>query len=153
MIAVLQRVRSARVVVAGETVGEIGRGLTVLACSVEDEREADVDWLADKIAEMRLFPDERGRAEHSLLDVGGGALVVPQFTLAADWRKGRRPSFLRAAPPELAAERVERLAQGLARRGLTVARGRFGADMAVELINEGPYTLVLDTAVRGTNAS
>ena len=146
MIVVAQRVREASVTVEGEVVGRIEGGLLLLACALSDDTEEEVAWLADKIADLRLFADEEGRTNRSLLEVGGAALVVPQFTLAADWRKGRRPSFTRAAPPEQAQAGVARLVAGLEARGLPVEQGRFGAMMDVRLWNEGPFTLVLDSA-------
>lgn len=148
MIVVVQRVSEARVRVDDEVVGEIGHGFLLLTCALEGDAEDEVDWLADKLADLRVFADDEGKSNRSLLDVGGAALVVSQFTLAADWRKGRRPSFVRAAEPTRAAELVERLARGLERREVTVARGRFGAMMSVELVNDGPFTLVLDGAQR-----
>ena len=146
MIVVAQRVTRAAVVVDGETVGAVDHGLCLLACGLAGDDPAAVDWLGDKIVDLRVFADDEGRTNRSLLDVGGAALVVPQFTLAADWRKGRRPSFTRAAPPEQAQAGVARLVAGLEARGLPVEQGRFGAMMDVRLWNEGPFTLVLDSA-------
>lgn len=148
MIVVLQRVARAAVRVGDEVVGEVGRGLCLLCCSVPDEQDADVDWLADKVVDLRVFDDADGRTNLSLLDVGGAALVVPQFTLAAAWRKGRRPSFTGSAPPDVAGPRLDRFVARLEARGVPTAGGRFGAEMAVELVNQGPFTLVLDSAER-----
>ena len=148
MIIVLQRVAEASVTVGDEHVGSIGTGHLALVCALGDDVEADVDWLADKVVDLRLFPDEVGRTNRDLLDVGGQVLVVSQFTLAADWRKGRRPGFTRAASPERAQELVARFAQRLEQRGVGVAHGRFGAIMDVRLLNSGPFTLVLDSAQR-----
>ncbi len=153
MIVVLQRVRRAAVQVAGETVGEIGTGLCLLCGAIEGDQDDAVRWLADKIAALRIFPDEQGKVNRSVLEVGGAALVVPQFTLAADWRKGRRPSFTRAAAPDRGQVLVELLATCLERAGLSVARGVFGADMEVRLANAGPFTMVLDSGQRPGGSS
>ena len=107
--------------------------------------DAEVDWLADKIAGLRVFEDAAGRTNLALSDVGGAVLLVPQFTLAADWRKGRRPSFTAAAAPDEARRLLERLGAGLSARGLSVATGSFGASMRVALVNDGPFTLLLDS--------
>lgn len=144
----MQRVTRAAVHVGDETIGEIGRGLCLLCCSVTEETDADVDWLADKIVDLRVFDDADGRTNLSIEDVGGSVLVVPQFTLAAAWRKGRRPSFTASAPPDVAVPRLERLIARVESRGVSAARGRFGAEMRVELVNQGPFTLVLDSAER-----
>ena len=148
MRALLQRTTGARVRVDGEVVGEIGPGLVVLLGVGPDDTEAVADDLARKAAELRIFRDDAGRTNRSLLDVGGEALVVSQFTLFADTRRGRRPGFTGAASPGLAASLVERFAASLRGLGITVARGRFGAEMAVELVNDGPFTIWLDTADR-----
>lgn len=144
MRALLQRVTSASVTVEGEVVGEIERGLLVLLGIGAEDGPADVAAMAGKIANLRIFPDDQGRFNRSLLDTGGAALVVSQFTLYADTRKGRRPSFVHAAPPELAAPLVEQLADALRSLGATVALGRFGAKMQVALVNDGPVTIWLD---------
>jgi D-aminoacyl-tRNA deacylase len=146
--ALLQRTTGARVRVGGEVVGEIGPGLVVLLGVGPDDAEAVADDLARKAAELRIFRDDEGRTNRSLLDVGGEALVVSQFTLFADTRRGRRPGFTGAASPDLAASLVERFAAALRGLGITVAQGRFGAEMAVELVNDGPFTIWLDTADR-----
>lgn len=147
MRAVLQRAAGGRVVVAGNTVGELAPtpGLVILAGIGPHDTPATAELLADKIAGLRIFADEQGKINRSLLDVGGGALVVSQFTLYADLRRGRRPGFTTAAPPEVAAPLVEHLMDALRARGVPVQGGRFGAEMRVELVNDGPFTLVLDT--------
>jgi D-tyrosyl-tRNA(Tyr) deacylase len=146
MKALIQRVREARVLVDGETVGEIGRGLQVLVCAVPEDDEAVAVRLATKIAKLRIFEDAAGKMNLSLRDVGGAALVVSQFTLAADTRKGNRPSFIGAAAPEVARALYESFAEALAEQGVPVERGRFGAAMQVHLINDGPVTIWLDSA-------
>ena len=145
--AVVQRVTSAAVTVGGVTVGAIGPGLLVLLGVGQGDGEAAALLLARKTAELRIFFDEAGRFNRSLLDAGGAALVVSQFTLYADTRKGRRPGFTDAAPPEVAAPLVERYANALRRLGVEVATGRFGAHMQVALVNDGPVTILLDTAI------
>jgi D-tyrosyl-tRNA(Tyr) deacylase len=145
MRALLQRTTGARVRVGEEIVGSIGSGLVVFVGVGHGDDELVADGLARRIAELRIFEDADGRTNRSLLDVGGGALVVSQFTLYADTRRGRRPGFTDAAEPELADRLYRRLAEGLAAIGVTVATGRFGASMAVELVNDGPFTIWLDT--------
>jgi D-aminoacyl-tRNA deacylase len=142
--AVVQRVSSARVVVDGEVVGEVGPGLCVLLGVSRTDGEDDAERLAGRIARLRIFENEEGRFDRSLLDVGGGALVVSQFTLIADTAKGNRPSFTEAGPPERAEPLYERFCAALKELGVEVATGRFGARMAVELVNNGPVTIVLD---------
>ena len=144
MRLVLQRVARASVEVAGERVAAIGRGLLVLAGVAPGDGEPQVAAAAAKVAALRLFEDPEGKMNLSLGEVGGSVLLVSQFTLLASTGKGRRPSFAGAARPEIAAPLVERLAEHLAGLGVTVERGRFGAAMAVELVNDGPVTLVLD---------
>jgi D-tyrosyl-tRNA(Tyr) deacylase len=144
----LQRTTGARVRVDREVVGEIGPGMVVLLGVGPDDTEPIADDLARKAAELRIFRDDDGRTNRSLLDVGGAALVVSQFTLFADTRRGRRPGFTGAASPDLAASLVDRFAAALRGLGITVAQGRFGAEMAVELVNDGPFTIWLDTADR-----
>jgi D-tyrosyl-tRNA(Tyr) deacylase len=139
--AVCQRVSEARVRVGGEVVGEIGPGLCVLLAVARSDVETA--RLAAKIARLRIFPDEQGRFDRSLLDTGGAALVVSQFTLLADTSKGNRPSFTDAAAPEEAEPVYEQFCADLEALGVPVARGRFGAAMAVELVNDGPVTIVL----------
>jgi D-tyrosyl-tRNA(Tyr) deacylase len=146
--ALLQRTSGARVRVDGEVVGEIGRGLVILLGVGPDDDEAVTDALARRATELRIFDDAEGRTNLSLLDVGGDALVVSQFTLYADTRRGRRPGFTGAAAPELAERLYLRFAETLRSIGVRVATGRFGAVMAVELVNDGPFTIWLDTADR-----
>lgn len=144
MRAVLQRVGKASVSVAGETVGEIGPGLMILVCAMQGDTEAQADQLADKTSKLRIFRDDAGRMNRSVLDTGGAALVISQFTLAADTSRGNRPGFSTAAPPEDGERLYQRYAQRLRDIGLTVATGRFGADMSVSLVNEGPVTIWLE---------
>jgi D-tyrosyl-tRNA(Tyr) deacylase len=146
MKAVIQRVSQASVTVDGEVVGMIGRGLLVLLGIGRSDIQDDVALLADKIAHMRIFPDEDGRFDRSVLNISGEVLVVSQFTLYADTRRGRRPSFSDAAPPEIAAPLVERFIEALRAYGLVVASGVFGAHMDVDLQNDGPVTVILDSA-------
>lgn len=148
MRALLQRTTGAEVRVDGEVVGAIGAGLVVLLGVGPDDDDATADDLARKSAELRIFRDADGRTDRSLLDVGGAALVVSQFTLYAETRRGRRPGFSGAAPPELAQRLYLRFADSLRGVGVTVATGRFGAEMAVSLVNDGPFTIWLDTAGR-----
>ncbi|GIV57844.1 MAG: D-tyrosyl-tRNA(Tyr) deacylase [Bacteroidetes bacterium] len=142
MVALVQRVREAHVEVDGEVVGRIGRGLLILLGVHTSDTEAEADWLAKKCAQLRIFPDEAGRMNRSVCDIGGEALVVSQFTLYGDARKGNRPSFVASAPPERAeplyAYFTDRLAEHL---GRPVPTGVFGAMMNVHLVNEGPVTL------------
>ena len=145
MRALLQRVTRAEVRVDEVAVGAIGPGLVILLGVGPGDDDGVADSLAGRIADLRIFRDEEGRTNRSLLDIGGGALVVSQFTLFADTRRGRRPGFTGAAPPELAERLYQRFAVALRDRGVTVATGRFGAEMAVELVNDGPFTIWLDT--------
>jgi D-aminoacyl-tRNA deacylase len=142
--AVVQRVAGAQVLVDGETVGEVGSGLCVLLGVAADDDEATASNLASKVARLRIFENEEGKFDRSLLDVHGGALVVSQFTLIADTAKGNRPSFTAAAPPEQAERLYEAFCDALGDEGVDVARGRFGARMLVEIANDGPVTIVLD---------
>jgi D-tyrosyl-tRNA(Tyr) deacylase len=146
--AVLQRAGPASVRVDGSVVGAIEGGLVILLGVGPDDTEVAADDLARKAAELRIFRDDEGRTNRSLLDTGGGALVVSQFTLFADTRRGRRPGFTGAAPPELAERLYLRFVEALRGLGVTVSTGRFGAEMAVELVNDGPFTIWLDTADR-----
>ena len=148
MRALLQRTTGARVRVGDEVVGSVDRGLVVLLGVGPDDDEATADVLARKVAELRIFEDAAGRTNRSVMDVDGGALVVSQFTLYADTSRGRRPGFTGAAPPELAERLYLRFAAALREIGMPVATGRFGAEMAVELVNDGPFTIWLDTADR-----
>lgn len=145
MRALLQRVSSASVTVDGETIGEIGPGLLILVCAMPGDTGETGARLAEKIAKLRLFKDEAGKMNLSLAQTGGAALVVSQFTLAADTSRGNRPGFSGAAKPDEAKALYESFADDLAGLGIPVARGRFGADMAVALVNDGPVTLWLDT--------
>jgi D-aminoacyl-tRNA deacylase len=142
--AVVQRVARARVVVGGETAGAIGPGVCVLLGVATGDGHADAGRLAAKVARLRIFENEEGKFDRSLLDVGGGALVVSQFTLIADTRKGNRPSFTDAAPPEDAEALYEAFSAALSNEGVAVERGVFGARMQVELVNDGPVTIVLE---------
>ena len=146
MRALIQRVSHASVMVDEQAVGQISRGLLVLLGVGQDDSEAQVKALVDKIVYLRIFGDDEGKMNRSLLDIGGEALVVSQFTLYADMRRGRRPGFTDAAPPAIAEPLVERFKESIAAYGLTVAGGIFGAYMQVELLNDGPVTLWLDSA-------
>ena len=146
MRALLQRVTRAAVRVEGATIGEIGPGLAILLGVGPDDTDAVADELARRSVELRIFRDEGGRTNRSLADVGGAALVVSQFTLYADTRRGRRPGFTDAAPPELAERLYERFAAAIRAAGHKVATGSFGAEMQVELVNDGPFTIWLDSA-------
>ncbi len=145
MRALLQRVSRSSVTVDGQVVGAIGHGFLVLLGIGQDDGETQVKTLVDKIVHLRIFEDDEGKMNRSLLDIGGEALVVSQFTLYADIRKGRRPSFTSAAPPALAEPLVERFKETLVGYGLKVEGGIFGAHMDVELINDGPVTIWLDS--------
>jgi D-tyrosyl-tRNA(Tyr) deacylase len=134
------------VVADGELTGEIGPGLLVLVGVTHSDTADDAAWLATKVAGLRVFGDDQGVMNRSLAETGGGALVVSQFTLYGDARRGRRPSYLAAAPPERAAPLVEAVAKALAGEGVPVASGRFGADMLVESAGDGPVTILLDSA-------
>ncbi len=146
MRVVLQRVSKASVSVDGDLAASIGGGLLLLVGIAQGDTEAEAKRLAQKCVEMRIFPDDHGRFNLSLLDVRGEALVVSQFTLLADLRRGRRPSFAGAAAPEVAERLVEAFSSAIRDAGVRVETGRFGAKMAVELVNDGPVTIVLDTA-------
>lgn len=148
MRAVIQRVTRASVSVDGQTVGEIGTGFLVLLGAGRDDTEEDVRYIAGKIAGMRIFSDAEGKFNLALADVGGSILLVSQFTLYGDTRKGRRPAFVDAAPPEVAEALVERCAQLWREAGIKVETGRFGAHMDVSLLNDGPVTIILDSAQR-----
>jgi D-tyrosyl-tRNA(Tyr) deacylase len=142
--AVVQRVAGAQVLVEGEVVGEVGLGLCVLLGVAADDDEAAAERLAGKVARLRIFENDEGKFDRSVLDVHGGALVVSQFTLIADTAKGNRPSFTGAAPPEQAERLYDGFCQALAGHGIEAAKGSFGARMVVELANDGPVTIVLD---------
>jgi D-aminoacyl-tRNA deacylase len=143
--AVVQRVSSASVAIDGEVVGAIQLGLVVLLGVKPGDDERAYDFLAEKIANLRIFPDDDGKMNRSLIDVKGSALVVSQFTLYGDCRKGRRPSFIDAAPPEIAEPLYERFVARLKGCGVPVQTGRFAADMQVSLVNDGPVTLIVDS--------
>jgi D-tyrosyl-tRNA(Tyr) deacylase len=143
---VVSRVAWARVVADGELTGEIGPGLLVLVGVTHGDGEAEAGWLAAKVATLRVFDDDQGKMNRSVTEVGGAALVVSQFTLYGNAAKGRRPSYVAAAPPEVAAPLVEAVAKALAGAGVPVAGGRFGAHMLVESAGDGPVTILLDTA-------
>lgn len=145
MKAVLQRVTEARVRVENEVVGEIGAGLVILFCAERDDTISDAKYFAGKIAKMRVFPDENGNTNLSIMDVGGSTLVISQFTLAADWRKGNRPGFSRAAAPELGNELYQQFCELLSGHGVPLEKGVFGAEMSVELVNDGPFTIAMDS--------
>lgn len=144
MRVVLQRVRRASVTVGGERIGAIDRGYLLLVGIGAGDTEGETERMAEKIVNLRLFPDDQGKTNLALGDVRGQILVVSQFTLYADTRKGRRPSWVDAAPPETAAHLVAAFSDALEARGVTVRRGEFGAHMDVELLNDGPFTLVLE---------
>jgi D-tyrosyl-tRNA(Tyr) deacylase len=145
MRAVVQRVARARVVVETEVTGEIGRGLLILLGVTHDDTPEQARWLADKTVGLRIFEDAEGKMNLGLLEVGGAALVVSQFTLYGDCRKGRRPSFIEAAPPETAIPLYQAFIDAIRAHGIRTEIGRFGAMMDVELVNQGPVTLILDT--------
>jgi D-tyrosyl-tRNA(Tyr) deacylase len=151
--ALLQRVSRAEVRVAGEVVGRCGAGLCILVGIGRDDDAATAERLARRVVDLRIFEDDVGRTNRSLLEVGGGALVVSQFTLYADTRRGRRPGFTDAARPEVAEALVDRFCTALTAAGVAVARGRFGMAMAVELVNDGPFTIWLDTAERSSDGA
>jgi len=149
MRALVQRVSAASVEIGGATVGEIGPGLLILVCAMQGDTETEADRLAAKIAKLRIFRDDEGRMNRSVLDIGGSALVVSQFTLAADTSRGNRPGFSTAAAPQVGERLYEYFAGRMQQAGVPVATGRFGADMAVSLVNDGPVTIWFDTEDRG----
>jgi D-tyrosyl-tRNA(Tyr) deacylase len=144
MRIVVQRVKSGRVLVAGHAIAEIGKGLVILLGIGPADGEAQARTLSEKVAHLRIFEDDQGKMNRSLLEVGGQAIVVSQFTLYADTRKGRRPSFIDAAMPELARPLVERFAELLRELGVPTQTGEFGAHMLVEIANDGPVTIWLE---------
>ena len=146
MRLVVQRVTRAAVRTGGELLGEIGRGAVVLAGIGTTDTPESVDRMADKLISLRYFPDAEGRTNRSITDVDGSLLVISQFTLHADLRRGRRPGFTHAAQPDLAIPLMDRFVARLRESGTPVETGRFGAEMTVELVNDGPFTLVLDSA-------
>jgi len=145
MRGVIQRVTRARVVVAGEVRGEIGAGIMLLAGFARDDSKREMEWLLDKVVSLRIFEDQNGKMNLSLLDTGGELLIVPQFTLQGDCRKGRRPSFSSAAPPNKAEEMFNQLLTIAERLPIRVASGVFQAEMEVELVNHGPVTILVDS--------
>jgi D-tyrosyl-tRNA(Tyr) deacylase len=145
MRAVIQRVKACDVQVDHEIVGRIGSGLLVLLGISRSDEEKDADYLADKVVHLRIFEDDEGKMNSSLLEAGGEVLVVSQFTLLGDCRKGRRPSFVEAAPPERAEQLYEYFVDQLRSKGMTVSTGQFQAKMAVSLVNDGPVTLILES--------
>ncbi|MBN2096071.1 D-tyrosyl-tRNA(Tyr) deacylase [Candidatus Peregrinibacteria bacterium] len=145
MKALIQRVKQAKVTVGGEVTGTIGKGILVLLGVAREDSEKDADYLADKITQLRIFPSETSSFDHSLEEVKGDLLVVSQFTLHGSTKKGRRPDFTASAQPELAERLYDYFIKTTRKKGFTVATGRFGAMMDVELINDGPVTLMLDS--------
>jgi len=144
MRVVLQRVARATVRIGGSAVGSIDQGFCLLVAFTHGDTTAQVDWMAEKVSGLRLFSDSEGKMNLSLADVGGSLLVISQFTLYGDAARGRRPSFIQASPPEIAVPLYQRFVECLRAEGLTVATGEFGADMLVEIHNDGPVTLILD---------
>ncbi|OHB67993.1 MAG: D-tyrosyl-tRNA(Tyr) deacylase [Planctomycetes bacterium RBG_13_62_9] len=145
MRAVVQRVSEARVEVDGTIIGHVGRGLLVYLGVGRDDAEADVQFMVDKLVNLRIFADDAGKMNRSVVDVGGGVLLVSNFTLLGDCRKGRRPSFDAAGEPTLAEQLYERIGDLMAQQGIAVAKGSFGAHMQVASINDGPVTFLLDS--------
>lgn len=145
MRALLQRVTQARVTVSGAVIGEIGPGLMILICAMQGDTEAQADKLAAKIAKLRIFPDDDGKMNRSILDIRGSALIVSQFTLAADTSRGNRPGFSTAAPPAIGEQLYDYFCRQIALQGISVATGRFGADMDVSLTNSGPVTIWMES--------
>lgn len=148
MKIVIQRVSEAKVVVNNETVGQIGRGLLLLVGIDETDEKPDAEWLAQKIANLRIFGDDEGKLNRSVLDVGGGVLCISQFTLIADYKKGNRPSFIKAARPEQAIPLFEYFKEQLSIQAIAVESGIFGADMQVTLTNDGPVTIVMNSKTK-----
>ena len=148
MRTLIQRVSEARVVVDGDTIGHIGNGLLVLVCAMGGDTDEQAEYLARKVANLRIFEDEQGKMNRSIQEVGGAALVVSQFTLAADTSRGNRPGFSSAARPEDGERLYQRFCDLLSDHGVPVQTGKFGADMKVKLVNDGPVTIWLDTAER-----
>jgi len=145
MRAVIQRVSEARVEVEGKVVGQVGPGLLVYLGVGQGDTEADVQFMAEKLAHLRIFADEAGKMNHSVIDIGGGVLLVSNFTLHGDCRKGRRPGFDGAADPALAEGLYEKVAQVISQQGVPVEKGVFGAHMHVTSVNDGPVTFLLDS--------
>jgi D-aminoacyl-tRNA deacylase len=147
MRALVQRVTQALVSVDDVVIGQIDEGMVIMLGVRQGDTDEQADWLADRVIHLRIFNDAEGRFDRSLNDIGGGALVIPQFTLYGDARRGRRPSFTAAALPEEAEPLYERFCQQIREQGLHVATGRFGAHMLVEIFNDGPVTLMVDTDI------
>ncbi|WP_170558808.1 D-aminoacyl-tRNA deacylase [Ruegeria atlantica] len=145
MRALLQRVSRAKVSVDGQTIGQSGPGLMILVCAMKGDDEQKAGQLAAKVSKLRIFKDENGKMNRSVVDVGGSALVISQFTLAADTSRGNRPGFSEAAPPDEGQHLYEEFARRLQAHGLAVETGQFGADMAVELVNDGPVTIWMES--------
>ncbi len=149
MKVVLQRVNEAHVKIAGQIVGEIGQGILILLGIEHDDNKEDIDWLAGKISRLRIFSDEEGKMNRSIQDVGGEFLVISQFTLHASTKKGNRPSYIKAARPEVAIPLYEQFVEKLEYdSGIKVATGEFGGDMKVGLVNDGPVTIIIDSKIR-----
>lgn len=148
MKAVIQRVSESHVKVEGEVVGEIGKGLMLLVGIDENDTETDADWLVQKILNLRIFGDEDGKLNLSVLDIKGEILCISQFTLIADYKKGNRPSFIKAAKPDKAIPLFDYFKQEISKSGLKTESGIFGADMKVSLINDGPVTIVMDSVTK-----
>lgn len=144
MRALIQRVTGSSVTVEGDVIGEIGTGMLILICAMQGDQTANADALAAKISKLRIFDDGEGKMNRSILDTGGAALVVSQFTLAADTSRGNRPGFSAAAAPDEGRALYEYFADQMRGHGIEVATGRFGADMAVQLVNDGPVTIWMD---------
>lgn len=145
MRALLQRVSHASVTVDGETIGQCGPGLLILVCAMQGDTEAEADRLAAKIAKLRIFTDDAGKMNRSILDAGGSALVISQFTLAADTSRGNRPGFSTAAAPDEGHRLYEYFARQITAQGIATETGRFGADMKVSLLNDGPVTIWMES--------
>lgn len=148
MKVVIQRVSESHVKVNGKTVGEIGKGLMLLIGIDENDTESDADWLVQKILNLRIFGDENGKLNLSVQDINGEILCISQFTLIADYKKGNRPSFIKAAKPEKAVPLFDYFKQEISKSGLKTESGIFGADMKVSLINDGPVTIVMDSVIK-----
>ncbi len=148
MIAVIQRVSSGEVKIHGKSRGRIGAGLVILLGVAEDDETHDADWLAEKIVGLRVFEDDQEKMNLSIKDVDGKALVISQFTLLADYKRGRRPGFIKAAKPDKAVPLYEHFMDQLWIKDIQVEQGEFGAEMQVQIINEGPVTMVLDSTVK-----